>query len=65
MALTRAEAERRTILQGIVGSRVHGLHLEDGLEDRDEMGICIEPIEAAMGVHAPFEQFILSVGGRA
>lgn len=58
MALQREEAERRTILRGIVGSRVHGLHIEDGLEDRDEMGICIEPIESAMGVHAPFEQFI-------
>lgn len=58
MALTREEAERCTILRGIVGSRVHGLHIEDGLEDRDEMGICIEPLWAAMGVHAPFEQFI-------
>lgn len=58
MALTRAEAESRTILRGIVGSRVHGLHIEDGLEDRDEMGICLEPIGAAVGVHAPFEQFI-------
>lgn len=58
MALTRAEAERCTILRGIVGSRVHGLHIEDGLEDRDEMGICIEPLSAAMGVHAPFEQYI-------
>jgi predicted nucleotidyltransferase len=58
VALTRAEAEARTILRGIVGSRVHGLHIEDGLEDRDEMGICVEPISAAMGVHAPFEQFV-------
>lgn len=58
MALSREDAEKRTILRGIVGSRVHGLHIEDGLEDRDEMGICIEPIGAAMGVHAPFEQFI-------
>jgi predicted nucleotidyltransferase len=58
VAMTREQAEARTILRGIVGSRVHGLHIEDGLEDRDEMGICIEPIEKAVGVHAPFEQFI-------
>lgn len=58
MSLTRAEAEENTILRGIVGSRVHGLHIEDGLEDRDEMGICIEPMHAAMSTHAPFEQFI-------
>lgn len=56
--MTRAEVEDRTILRGIVGSRVHGLHIEDGLEDRDEMGICIEPLHEAMGVQAPFEQFI-------
>jgi predicted nucleotidyltransferase len=56
--MTREQAESCTILRGIVGSRVHGLHIEDGLEDRDEMGVCVEPIEAAMGVHAPFEQFI-------
>lgn len=56
--LTREEVERRTIVRGIVGSRVHGLHIEDGIEDRDEMGVCIEPIEAAMSTHAPFEQYI-------
>lgn len=58
MKLSRSAIENRTILRGIVGSRVHGLHIEDGLEDRDEMGITIEPIDLAMGVHAPFEQFI-------
>lgn len=56
--MTRDEAEGRTILRGIVGSRVHGLHVEDGLEDRDEMGICIEPLEAAMSTADSFEQFI-------
>jgi hypothetical protein len=56
--MNRAEAEASTILRGIVGSRVHGLHIEDGIEDRDEMGICIEPIGEAIGVHSPFEQFI-------
>ena len=56
--MKREEAEAATILRGIVGSRVHGLHIDDGIEDRDEMGICIEPIHEAIGVHAPFEQFI-------
>lgn len=56
--MKREQAEASTILRGIVGSRVHGLHIEDGLEDRDEMGICLEPIEEAIGIHAPFEQFI-------
>lgn len=56
--MTRAQAEASTILRGVVGSTVHGLNIEDGVEDRDEMGICIEPIEEAIGVNAPFEQFI-------
>jgi hypothetical protein len=58
VTLKREQAEACTIIRGIVGSRVHGLHIEDGLEDRDEMGVCVEPLEAAMGVHAPFEQFV-------
>lgn len=56
--MTREQAEAATILRGVVGSTVHGLNVQDGIEDRDEMGICIEPIEAAMGIGAPFEQFI-------
>lgn len=56
--MTRDEVERCTILRCLVGSTVHGINIGDGLEDRDEMGVCIEPITAAMGVHAPFEQFI-------
>jgi uncharacterized protein len=32
--------------------------VNDGIEDRDEMGICVEPLEDAMALHAPFEQFI-------
>lgn len=46
------------ILRAVVGSTVHGLNVEDGIEDRDEMAVCIESIEAAMGVGAPFEQVI-------
>ena len=51
-------AERCTILRGLVGSTVHGLNVNDGIEDRDEMGICVEPLEEAMALWAPFEQFI-------
>lgn len=32
--------------------------MNDGIEDRDEMGICVEPLEDAMARWAPFEQFI-------
>ena len=56
--MTRETAERCTILRGLVGSTVHGLNVNDGIEDRDEMGICIEPLEEAMALWAPFEQFI-------
>lgn len=55
---TREQVDATTILRCVVGSSAHGLHLDDGLEDRDEMGICVEPIDVAMGVAAPFEQFI-------
>ena len=41
-----------------MGSTVHGLNVNDGIEDRDEMGICVEPLEEAMALWAPFEQFI-------
>jgi hypothetical protein len=37
---------------------VHGLNVNDGIEDRDEMGICVEGLEEAMALWAPFEQFI-------
>jgi hypothetical protein len=56
--MTRETSERCTILRGLVGSTVHGLNVNDGIEDRDEMGICVEPLEFAMALHAPFEQFI-------
>ena len=56
--MTRDQAERATILRGLVGSTVHGLNVTDGIEDRDEMGVCIEPLEAAMALWGPFEQFI-------
>lgn len=49
--------ENYTILQGLVGSTVYGLNVGDGIEDRDEMGVCVEPIEMAMGLTS-FEQYI-------
>ena len=41
--------EAQTILRCTVGSRVHGLAV-DGTDDRDEMGIMIEPREAVTGL---------------
>ncbi|MCU0690049.1 MAG: nucleotidyltransferase domain-containing protein [Polyangiaceae bacterium] len=52
----RAMAERTTILRVTVGSTAHGLALV-GTDDRDEMGICVEDMHAAMGF-SPFEQYI-------
>ncbi|MCC7124353.1 MAG: nucleotidyltransferase domain-containing protein, partial [Acidobacteria bacterium] len=37
---------------------VHGLNVNDGIEDRDEMGVCVEPFASAMSLGDPFEQFI-------
>jgi predicted nucleotidyltransferase len=54
--MERVEAERRTMLRALVGSTLFGLALE-GTDDRDEMGVCIEPIERAVGF-SDFEQFI-------
>ena len=56
--MNREEAERCTILRGLVGSTVHGLNGNDGIEDRDEMGVCVEPMQDAMALWSPFEQFI-------
>ena len=41
-AEARAVAERGTILRAKVGSGVHGTSVA-GQDDRDEMGICLEP----------------------
>ncbi len=49
--------DSRTILRGLVGSTAHGLHTDDGVDDRDEMGVCIEPLASMMGA-SEFEQFI-------
>jgi predicted nucleotidyltransferase len=41
-------AEPNTILRGLVGSTVHGLVLS-GTDDRDEMGVCVEPRRYVVG----------------
>lgn len=48
----------RPIIRCVVGSTIHGLNVQDGIEDRDEMGVCIEDYGAALGLSAPFEQYI-------
>lgn len=48
-------ADRYTILRVQVGSGVHGVTIE-GQDDRDEMGICIEPPEYVIGLRQ-FEQY--------
>lgn len=52
----RAMAERTTILRVPAGSTLHGLHVP-GTDDRDELGVCIEDIDAAVGF-SEFEQYI-------
>ena len=42
-------AERGMIVRTLVGSTIHGLALE-GTDDRDEMGVCIEPPEWVIGL---------------
>ncbi|HVF79504.1 MAG TPA: nucleotidyltransferase domain-containing protein [Solirubrobacteraceae bacterium] len=44
------------ILRGLVGSTVHGLS-NPGTDDRDEMGVCIEPPEYVIGLRA-FEHYV-------
>lgn len=49
-------AEPATILRGLVGSSVHGLVLS-GTDDRDEMGVCLEPRRYVIGF-GKFEQWV-------
>lgn len=56
MTDTRALAYGNEILRGVVGSTAHGTALE-GHDDRDEMGVCIEPPEYVCGLSL-FEQYI-------
>ncbi len=52
----RLVAESNTILRGLVGSTVHGLVLA-GTDDRDEMGVCVEPRRYVVGFRR-FEQWV-------
>lgn len=52
----KAIADQHTILRTQVGSGVHGTAIA-GTDDRDEMGICVEPPEYVIGLK-PFEQYI-------
>jgi hypothetical protein len=52
----RSIAEPNTVLLGLVGSTVHGVTV-DSADDRDEMGICIEPPEYVAGLR-PFAQWV-------
>lgn len=45
-----------TIMRGVVGSTAHGLSVP-GTDDRDEMGVCVEPLEYVAGLYE-FEQSI-------
>jgi predicted nucleotidyltransferase len=52
----REIAERGLILRATVGSLVHGL-ANPGTDDRDELGVCIEPPEYLLGFRR-FEHFV-------
>jgi len=52
----RGIAEQGLILRGLVGSTVHGL-ANPGTDDRDEMGVCIEPPEYVVGLRT-FEHYV-------
>jgi uncharacterized protein len=52
----RLIAEQTTILRGLVGSTVHGLVLS-GADDRDEMGVCVEPRRYVVGF-GKFEHWV-------
>lgn len=48
---------KHTIIQAVVGSTAHGLNVSDSIEDRDEMGVLVEPFEDFAGFDE-FEQLI-------
>lgn len=52
----REIAEGGLIIRSLVGSTIHGLELE-GTDDRDEMGVCIEPPEYVIGLN-DFETWV-------
>jgi len=52
----RSIAEQGMILRALVGSTVHGIS-NPGTDDRDEMGVCVEPPEYVLGLRR-FEHFV-------
>lgn len=56
ISLSQSIAEPNTIVRAVVGSTVHGLEIE-GTDDRDEMGVCLEPPEYVIGLNH-FEQWV-------
>jgi len=52
----RQIAEEGCVLRALVGSTVHGLS-NPGTDDRDEMGVCVEPREYVLGLRE-FEHFV-------
>ena len=54
--LAESIARRGCILRGVVGSTVHGLS-NPGTDDRDEMGVCVEPREYVTGLR-PFDHWV-------
>lgn len=64
MGETESVAIANTILRGVVGSTVHGTALE-GQDDRDEMGVFIEPPPYVCGWHiSPWRMYRLTVSLR-
>lgn len=53
----RERVEKNTILRCVAGSELFGLSLGES-SDHDELGVCIEDIDDAMGIAAPFEQLV-------
>ncbi|WP_394855425.1 hypothetical protein [Rhodococcus cercidiphylli] len=51
----RLIAEENTVMRGQVGSGLHGVTIV-GRDDRDDMGLCIEPPEYVIG-NEKFEQY--------
>src|SRR3954451_9240014 len=49
-------AQTHSIVRGLVGSTVHGLG-NPATDDRDEMGVCVEPREYVLGLRQ-FEHFV-------
>jgi predicted nucleotidyltransferase len=54
--LSQRIADDGLILRVLVGSGVHGTAI-DGQDDQDEMGVCVEPRTAVLGLH-PLKHYI-------